>query len=63
MVAPTEGNGLEKHTAFELYPRPTRLRRLLLYYPERYLGRLDEGTRLALCEELARLMPEEPPTP
>jgi hypothetical protein len=60
VVAPTEQNGLDKPTAFEIYPRPFRLHRLLLYYPERYLGRLDEGERLAICEELARLYPEEP---
>jgi hypothetical protein len=57
-VEPSAENGLNKPTAFELYPRYIRLHRLRLYYPERYLGRLDEGTRLALCEELARLFPE-----
>jgi hypothetical protein len=59
LVGPTDGNGLEKRTGFELVPRPFRVHRLRVYYPERYLGRLDDSTRLALCEELARLHPEE----
>jgi hypothetical protein len=60
VVHPTDENGLETSTAFELYPRPFRLHKLLVYYPERYLGRLDESVKLAMCEELARLYPEEP---
>jgi hypothetical protein len=54
VVAPTEGNGLQKPTAFELVPRYFRLHRLRLFYPERYLGRIEVATLHALCEELAR---------
>jgi len=58
-VAPTQGNGLSKKTAFELVPRPIRLHRIRLFYPERHLGWLDDATLHALCDELARLHPEE----
>lgn len=57
-VAATHENGLHKLTAFELTPRYFRLHRVGLLYPERHLGRLDEATLHALCEELARLHPE-----
>jgi hypothetical protein len=52
-------NGLQKRTAFELVPRPFRLHRLRLFFPERHMGRLDEFTLQALRAELARLHPEE----
>jgi hypothetical protein len=52
-------NGLRKRTAFELVPRPFRLHRLKLLFPERQLGRLGEATLQALRAELARLHPEE----
>ena len=50
---------LLKPTAFRLEPRYFRLHKVRLFYPERYLGRLDDGVVLALCEELSRLHPEE----
>jgi hypothetical protein len=59
VVGPTPENGLDKHTAFELVPRYFRLHKVRLLYPERHLGRLDEYTLHALCEELARLCTEE----
>jgi hypothetical protein len=59
VVAATSANGLLKATAFRLEPRYFRLHKVRLFYPERYLGRLDHGVLLALCEELARLYPEE----
>ncbi|MBV9123315.1 MAG: hypothetical protein JO112_08160 [Planctomycetes bacterium] len=59
VVAPTPGNGLSKETAFELVPRYFRLHRVRLFYPERHLGRLDEAALHGLCDELARLHPEE----
>jgi hypothetical protein len=52
-------NGLRKRTAFELVPRPFRLHRLKLFFPERYIGRLEENILHALRAELARLHPEE----
>lgn len=52
-------NGLKKRTAFELVPRPFRLHRLKLFFPERHLGRLDDATLQSLRAELARLHPEE----
>jgi hypothetical protein len=55
VVAPTPDNGLQKPTAFELVPRYVRLHRLRLFYPERYLGRLDADALLALRDELARV--------
>ena len=58
-VAPTPGNGLQKHTAFELVPRYFRLHRLKLFYLERQFGRLDDATLQDLRTELARLNPEE----
>ncbi len=58
-VAPTPGNGLSKETAFELVPRYFRLHRIRLFYPERQLGWLDDATFHGLCDELARLHPEE----
>jgi len=51
--------GLGKRTAFELVPRSFRLHRLKLFFPERFLGRLEETTLHALRAELARLHPEE----
>jgi hypothetical protein len=58
IVRPTDGNGLSKRTAFELVPRPFRLHRLKLFFPERHLGRVDEFTLQHLQAELARLHPE-----
>jgi hypothetical protein len=58
-VAPTSGNGLTKETAFELVPRYFRLHRIRLFYPERHLGWLDDAALHGLCDELARLHPEE----
>jgi hypothetical protein len=58
-VSPTAENGLRKHTGFELLPRYFRWHRLRLYYPERYLGRLDSSVLHGLCTELGRLNPEE----
>jgi hypothetical protein len=58
-VEPTAENGLDKLTAFHLVPRYFRLRRLLTYFPERRIGRLDGETLRILREELARLNPEE----
>jgi hypothetical protein len=58
-VAPTLGNGLQKRTGFELVPRYFRLHRIRLFFPERHLGRLDDADLHGLCEELARLHPEE----
>jgi len=58
-VVPTHGNGLSKETAFELVPRYFRLHRIRLFYPERHLGWLDDATLHGLCDELARLHPEE----
>lgn len=55
----TPGNGLRKRTAFELVPRPFRLHRLKLLFPERFLGRLEDMVLQALRAELARLHPEE----
>ena len=55
----TVDNGLQKRTAFELVPRVFRLHRVKLYFPERYLGRLDGSTLQSLRAELARLHPEE----
>jgi hypothetical protein len=55
----TESNGLSKRTAFELVPRPFRLHRLKLLFPERYLGRLEGPVLQALRAELARLYPAE----
>ncbi len=59
VVRPTGDNGLGKETAFELVPRYLRLHRVRLFYPERVLGRLDEATLFALCDELARACAEE----
>jgi hypothetical protein len=59
VVPATPDNGLLKPTAFRLEPRYFRLHKVRLFYPERYLGRLDDGVLLALCDELARLHPEE----
>jgi hypothetical protein len=59
VVQPTAENGLQIPTAFRLAPRYFRGHRLRLYFPQRYLGRLDEDTLLALRDELARLNPEE----
>lgn len=58
-VAPTPDNGLQKRTGFELVPKYFRLHRIRLFFPERYLGRLDDATLHALCDELARLHPED----
>jgi hypothetical protein len=58
-VAPTARNGLSKKTAFELVPRYFRLHRIRLFYPERHLGWLDDAELHGLCDELARLHPEE----
>ncbi len=58
-VPPNADNGLTKLTAFALVPRYFRVHRLRTYHPQRYLGRLDEATRLALCDELARTQPED----
>jgi hypothetical protein len=58
-VAPAPGNGLSKETAFELVPRYFRLHRIRLFYPERHLGWLDDANLHGLCDELARLHPEE----
>ena len=55
----TVDNGLQKRTAFELVPRVFRLHRVKLYFPERYLGQLDDATLQSLRAELARLHPEE----
>jgi hypothetical protein len=59
IVMPTAENGLQIPTAFRLTPQYFRRHRLRLYFPQRYLGRLDEDTLLALRDELARLNPEE----
>lgn len=59
LVDATLQNGLKKQTAFRLVPRPFRLRRLKLYFPERYLGRLEPSVLKALQEDLAREHPEE----
>ncbi len=56
IVAATPENGLSKPTAFELVPRYCRRRRLLLWYPERHLGKLSDGDLLALRTELARVI-------
>lgn len=58
-VEPTTENGLTKKTAFRLVVRFFRWHRLRLYFPERYMGRLDEQTLLALRKEIAQLYPEE----
>jgi hypothetical protein len=52
-------NGLQKRTAFELMPRPFRLHRLKLFFPERYIGRLEEAVLQSVRAELARVHPEE----
>jgi hypothetical protein len=54
VVEPTPENGLDKPTAFELMPRYFRLHKVRLFYPQRYLGRLDDATLFALFDELAR---------
>lgn len=56
IVAATPENGLSKSTAFELVPRYCRRRRMLLWYPERHLGKLSDGDLLALRTELARVI-------
>lgn len=58
-IAPTPENGLAKLTAFELVPRYVKLHTVLLYYPERFLGHVDDGDLLALRDELARACSEE----
>jgi hypothetical protein len=55
----SEENGLQKRTAFQLVPRPFRLHRLKLYFPERHIGYLEVAVLHALRAELARLHPEE----
>ncbi len=55
----SEENGLQKRTAFQLVPRPFRLHRVKLYFPERHLGYLEAAVLHALRAELARLHPEE----
>jgi hypothetical protein len=52
-------SGLSKRTAFELVPFLFRVHRLKLFFPERFMGRLDEATLSAIRAELARLHPEE----
>jgi hypothetical protein len=59
VVSPTPENGLYKRTAFELVPRYFRLHKVRVFYPERYLGQLDETTLFALCHEMARVCGEE----
>ncbi len=58
-VDASSDSGLKKRTGFQLVPRPFRLHRLKLYFPERYLGRLDEKILQAMRAELARLHPED----
>ena len=59
VVAPDDGNGLGKPTAFNLVPRYFRLHRLKLYFPERHIGRLTSESLAYLQNELVRLHPEE----
>ncbi len=56
---PTPENGLKKETAFEMRPKVIRTHTLENFFPERYLGHVEESVRLSILEELARLFPVE----
>jgi hypothetical protein len=56
VVDPTPQNGLTKRTAFPVVPPQVfRLSRVLLLFPERHAGRLDEPVWQELQAELLRV--------
>ncbi|MEN8217514.1 MAG: hypothetical protein ABFS56_14320 [Pseudomonadota bacterium] len=43
VISPDDRNGLEKDTAFGKVPTEFKLHKVLLYYPERHIGSLDQS--------------------
>lgn len=53
IIEPKEKNGLSKGTAFFHQPQIMRLHKVLLYYPERHIGSLDQEDLKNMLHTLA----------
>lgn len=58
-VLPSETNGLYKETSFRIEPRRFRWNRVVLFHPERFVGRLEDDDFTRLRERLERLLDPE----